>query len=317
MAVRNTTDALLARARVPFWASVLRRIGAPVPVDLDRGAWTEQRITTAGVALTGKRVGVVGVADVGADGSGSRAHADGSGSSLQDQAMLTAALTRNGAVAERAGKGSSGLHGVVIDCGSTLTPASAPALFRAAQSVLKAVQRGGKVAVVARQAVEPPALDGGAALAGLHGFVASLSKEVAYAGVAVNCVVEAPGHRDVASLAGPLSYFLSNDAAFVTGQTLRLSRAGPASVVAGVGATPSQPRGLSGKVALVTGAGRGIGAAITDRLVLEGATVIAVDMPQVGVPCRADAAPLVCHCALFDRLCPGRCCSGGCCRETP
>jgi NAD(P)-dependent dehydrogenase (short-subunit alcohol dehydrogenase family) len=131
-----------------------------------------------------------------------------------------------------------------------------------------------------------------------------------------------------AALLDPLSFFLSPDSAFVSGQTLHLRPATPAAAfgspaaaaasaaVAGGAPQPAggsaaavssggavvrdasgrgpstspisqQPvqlpagsqRALSGRTALVTGAARGIGAAIAMRLAREGASVIAVDVP--------------------------------------
>ncbi len=50
---------------------------------------------------------------------------------------------------------------------------------------------------------------------------------------------------------------------------------------------------LAGRTALVTGAASGIGAAITQRLVNDGAAVIAVDRDEVGLNALTDALPAV------------------------
>lgn len=54
-------------------------------------------------------------------------------------------------------------------------------------------------------------------------------------------------------------------------------------------APPRGDAGIAGKVALVTGAGRGIGAAVVDGLVREGATVAAVDVDASGLARYADS----------------------------
>jgi 3-oxoacyl-[acyl-carrier protein] reductase len=77
-------------------------------------------------------------------------------------------------------------------------------------------------------------------------------------------------------LAGPLRFFLSGRSAYVDGQVVTLAPP--------VGETEVQDgeRPLAGKVAVVTGAARGIGAAIAKVLSRDGATVVAVDIPAAG-----------------------------------
>ncbi len=106
----------------------------------------------------------------------------------------------------------------------------------------------------------------------LHGFVASLAKELGGRGVAVNLVVEQAGAPAGAAVA-PTAFLQSVDAAFVSGQTLHAGCGGD---------TADGSRGAGPRLAVVTGAARGIGEAIVQRLVGDGLQVIAVDVPQVG-----------------------------------
>jgi 3-oxoacyl-[acyl-carrier protein] reductase len=72
-----------------------------------------------------------------------------------------------------------------------------------------------------------------------------------------------------------LRFFLSPKSAFVDGQVVHVKRdAGTAP------ANWNQP--LAGKVAVVTGAAQGIGAAIAKTLARDGAKVVAVDIPAAG-----------------------------------
>jgi len=120
----------------------------------------------------------------------------------------------------------------------------------------------------------PATADDGAKVAavreGLTGFMRSLGKELGRRGTNVNLLrVAGKG----AGLEGALRYFLTPHASFVSGQALDV----------GDPVTPvlDQPVvSLVDKVAVVTGAARGIGAAIAEALAREGARVFGVDRPQ-------------------------------------
>jgi 3-oxoacyl-[acyl-carrier protein] reductase len=113
--------------------------------------------------------------------------------------------------------------------------------------------------------------------AGLSGFVRSLAKELGRRGATAN-LISTPSASD--QPLGLISFFLGRRSAFITGQVVGAG--------GGVSEAPDQP--LAGKIAVVTGAARGIGAATAARLVAEGATVLAVDRP-------ADTAVLEVTCA--------------------
>jgi 3-oxoacyl-[acyl-carrier protein] reductase len=114
------------------------------------------------------------------------------------------------------------------------------------------------------------------------GFIKSAAKEVGKKGATANAIFVKPGAENL--LAGPLRFFLSNRSAFVDGQTLTVAPAGNE-------ATPwTKP--LAGKVALVTGAARGIGEITARRLADEGAKVIVLDVPQAQADVEKLAAQL-------------------------
>jgi len=107
-----------------------------------------------------------------------------------------------------------------------------------------------------------------------EGLVRSAGKEVR-AGATANLLVVAPD-AGADALASSLRFFLSARSAFVSGQVVRVGTpVGPVE--------PGDPeRPLSGRIAVVTGAARGIGEAIADTLHRDGATVVAVDVPAAG-----------------------------------
>jgi 3-oxoacyl-[acyl-carrier protein] reductase len=128
------------------------------------------------------------------------------------------------------------------------------------------------VSRTADSATEPAAA---AARQGVDGLLRSLAKELR-AGATGNGILLADAARTTSpATLGALRFFLSGRSAFVDGQFL--------TVTSGAGRLPDDvEKPLAGKVAEVTGAARGIGAAIARTLYRDGATLILVDIPAAG-----------------------------------
>ncbi len=142
----------------------------------------------------------------------------------------------------------------------------------------RSVYPSGRVIVVG---TAPEDCDGPAAATAqraLEGFVRSLGKEVGR-GVTANLVYAAPG----ADLTSTLRFLLSARSAYVSGQVVRVGAATPARAAPPAEAPPvDADRPLVDKVAVVTGAARGIGESIARLLAREGAHVVCLDVPAAG-----------------------------------
>ncbi|MBK6462379.1 MAG: 3-oxoacyl-ACP reductase [Myxococcales bacterium] len=162
------------------------------------------------------------------------------------------------------------LAGIVLDATGLAAVRELRALYDGLAPLVGRVARGGRVVVLAR----PAAGDAGAfaARAAVEGFVRSLAKELGGRGVTANLLRVAEGADDRA--APVLRFLLSRRSSFVTAQPLVVSATARAL------REPPRTRPLEGKVALVTGAARGIGAATARALAREGAHVLCMDRPD-------------------------------------
>lgn len=119
----------------------------------------------------------------------------------------------------------------------------------------------------------------------LEGFTRSLGKEVGN-GSTVNLVYVSKGAES--TLASTLGFFLSPKSAYVSAQVVRVGATG----ITQAPAVKDVTKPLAGKVALVTGASRGLGAADMRTLARDGATVIGLDVPPLEADLKALAEEL-------------------------
>ena len=171
--------------------------------------------------------------------------------------------------------------GIVFDATGLKDSSALIALRDFFTPVLRSLDECGRIVVIGT----PPELASGServAQRALEGFTRSLGKEVGK-GSTVQLVYVAEGAE--AGVTSTLGFLLSPKSAYVSGQVVRIgAHANKGARVTEV-ADHTQP--LVGKVALVTGASRGIGEEIARVLHRDGAKVVGLDVPQAASELQA------------------------------
>jgi 3-oxoacyl-[acyl-carrier protein] reductase len=158
---------------------------------------------------------------------------------------------------------------LVLDATGLKSPAQLVDAYAFLHPAIRRVRHSGRVIVLGTPPEACEHADEAIAQRSLDGLVRAVAKELR-AGATAQLVYVAPGADG--QLESTLRFLLSPRSAYVDGQVIRLSA--PAHPPDGVDwASP-----LSGRRALVTGAARGIGAAIAELLAREGAHVVGLDV---------------------------------------
>lgn len=253
-----------------------RRLGLPQPAPLRRWSLDTPRLEGPLLHLTA--------------GSGA-----GAGADTETGAGLAEVLAGVGLpVVGRADRPGA----IVLDATGVTTAAGLGDVHAALHPVVRSLAPGGRV-VVLGTVPSPDDHHQAAAQQALEGFVRSLGKEIGRGstvqlvripGVRVPDVpasgIRLPGGGATAQgAASTLRFLLSPRSAYVSGQVIELTDATPEPVT-----DPAAP--LAGRTALVTGAARGIGAAVAAVLARDGARVVALDVPGVREELERTAARL-------------------------
>lgn len=235
------TDRLVALGEHPLGRRLLRAVGLPVPVRLAR-----------------------------AEGALSARPLDGRVAALGDgpaAGTVRSLLERAGARLADAEEARCDI--LVLDATGFASPADLRGAYDFFHARIGRLARNARIVILAPVASDHASPLEHAVGRGLEGFGRSLGKEVGRFGAVVNLLAVERGALD--RLDGPLRFFAGARSTYVGGQSVRLSAQVPA---------PPPGHRFADRVALVTGAARGIGAATAARLALEGARVACLDVPQ-------------------------------------
>ncbi len=169
------------------------------------------------------------------------------------------------------GRWADSFGGLVYDATGITEPAGLKGLYEFFTPLLRNIGPSGRIVVVGTTPDEAGSPHEQIAQRALEGFTRSLAKEMRRGGT-VSLVYLSPDAKPAATgLESTMRFILSGKSAYVDGQVFR------------VGAADAAPpadwdKPLDGKVAVVTGAARGIGATIAEVFARDGAKVVCVDV---------------------------------------
>jgi 3-oxoacyl-[acyl-carrier protein] reductase len=230
----------------PIGRIITRQLGLPAPVPLER--YSPGQAVLEGRVLLGGAPG----------GRLARALAQ----------VLTDAHAE---VVEPAAAGGERHRALVFDATGITDPQALGELHAFFHPSIRTLQACGRVVVLGTPPAQARTPSEAVAQRALEGFTRSVAKELRRGGTAQLLYV-APGGEG--QLASTLRFLLSPRSAYVSGQVVLLGPASEPPVL-------DWDRPLDGRVALVTGASRGIGAAIAATLARDGAHVVGLDVPSL------------------------------------
>ena len=173
------------------------------------------------------------------------------------------------------GRWADTFGGLVFDATGITEPGGLRALHEFFTPVLRNLGPSGRVVVLGTDLDQAAGAEEHISQRALEGFTRSLGKELRR-GATVALVYVSPAAGPAATgVESTLRFILSGKSAYVDGQVFR------------IGAADSVPpsdwdKPLAGRVGVVTGAARGIGATIAEVFARDGAQVVAIDVEQAG-----------------------------------
>lgn len=266
-------DKILEFVHTSTGKQIATALGLPVPPMLKRAkaGYAEKSLLNTNALLGASSFGPVAsavVKGINAMGASIKVSADLAGLDGIKQAAANAKLDVSISQADNGAPESV----YVLDVTSAANVADLRLLYDFFNPRLRKMPSNSRIVVVGRPSGDSKDPLVQTAQSSLPGFIRSLAKECGKNGTTANLIQVKTGAEG--GIEGALRFFLSAHSAYVTGQVLPVVGAPK-----GVKISDFAEKPLTGKLAVVTGAARGIGAAIAEVLAREGATVIGVDRP--------------------------------------
>jgi 3-oxoacyl-[acyl-carrier protein] reductase len=235
----------------PIGKLLVKNLGLPNPVVLDR--YEEGAPLVDGIVLVG---GAGGIAP-----------------------SLPAALDGLGIASATAAAEAAKYKGLVFDATGIESSSDLVQLQEFFTPLMRSLENCARIVVIGTNPADTKTGSARVAQRALEGFTRSLGKE-AGRGATVQLVYVVPGAE--AALDSTLAFLLSPKSAYVSGQVIRIGTAEKKAVE-----VKNAERPLAGKIAIVTGASRGIGEQIARVLHRDGATILGIDVPQAASELQA------------------------------
>ena len=171
------------------------------------------------------------------------------------------------------GRWADTFGGLVFDATGITEPGGLRALYEFFTPVLRNLGPSGRVVVLGTDPDQTATTEEHISQRALEGFTRSLGKELRRGATVALVYVSPAAQPGATGVESTLRFILSGKSAYVDGQVFR------------IGAADSVPpadwdKPLAGKVGVVTGAARGIGATIAEVFDRDGAAVVAIDVEQ-------------------------------------
>jgi 3-oxoacyl-[acyl-carrier protein] reductase len=234
---------------------VAKTLGLPQPVELNRFGSTPESYLKQPVLVLGTGPGAQGLADM---------------------------LLDNGLEVRRNAKTGEKLRAIIAVLDRAQSPADLSPVVLEIGAALRSLSSSGRVITISTAPdAEHQTPELAATAQGITGFTRSVAHEMR-AGSTANGILLDGVDLTAPSVAAALWFLLSGKSAYVSGQFLTVSSDAGEQVGFDEFMSTGDAGPLAGRTAVVTGAARGIGAAIARNLARDGAYVIGVDMPQAG-----------------------------------